>query len=354
MCANVKTCTDTTRPDPASADSSRGLLVVSFGTTHQQTCRETISAIEAHLAKAIPTRRLYRGWTSRMVIRRLTQRDGTQVDTVEEALDRMTSEGITDVLVVPTHLIPGGENDKMMQILREKRPLFSAMAVSRPLLGRPSDLIDLAGVIRQELLSPCAGTAGSAVEGTGADVAGPAGSAVEGTGADVAGPAEGAVEGTGADVTGTAEGAAEAAPALVLMGHGSAVRPEANRIYEELEEVFREADCPQVFIGTVEGSPDLEAVLAKLIAWRRTGAAASDEEAGSDAAAPRVLLAPLMIVAGDHAINDMAGDEPDSWSSRIAAEGFGPEPILRGLGSYAGVQDMFAAHAVEAEPVEQE
>lgn len=324
MCANVKTCTDTTRPDPASADSSRGLLVVSFGTTHQQTCRETISAIEAHLAKAIPTRRLYRGWTSRMVIRRLTQRDGTQVDTVEEALDRMTSEGITDVLVVPTHLIPGGENDKMMQILREKRPLFSAMAVSRPLLGRPSDLIDLAGVIRQELLSPCAGTAG------------------------------GAVEGTGADVTGTAEGAAEAAPALVLMGHGSAVRPEANRIYEELEEVFREAGCPQVFIGTVEGSPDLEAVLAKLIAWRRTGAAASDEEAGSDAAAPRVLLAPLMIVAGDHAINDMAGDEPDSWSSRIAAEGFGPEPILRGLGSYAGVQDMFAAHAVEAEPVEQE
>ena len=339
MCANVKTCTDTTRPDPASADSSRGLLVVSFGTTHQQTCRETISAIEAHLAKAIPTRRLYRGWTSRMVIRRLTQRDGTQVDTVEEALDRMTSEGITDVLVVPTHLIPGGENDKMMQILREKRPLFSAMAVSRPLLGRPSDLIDLAGVIRQELLSPCAGTAGSAVEGTGADVAG---------------PAEGAVEGTGADVTGTAEGAAEAAPALVLMGHGSAVRPEANRIYEELEEVFREAGCPQVFIGTVEGSPDLEAVLAKLIAWRRTGAAASDEEAGSDAAAPRVLLAPLMIVAGDHAINDMAGDEPDSWSSRIAAEGFGPEPILRGLGSYVGVQDMFAAHAVEAEPVEQE
>ena len=281
MCANVKTCRDNL--GPAETPAGRGLLVVSFGTSHRQTCDETIGAIEAALAKAIPDRALYRAWTSGRIIRRLRERDGVCIDTMEEALERMASDGIADVLAVPTHMIAGAEYDKVLTALTEKRDRFRQLAVSRPLLDSPSDLQALSGILVREHL--------------------PAG-------------------------------------ALVLMGHGSAERREANEVYVQLEEAFRERGCENAFVGTVEGEPCLAEVLGKLDCRSR--------EQGNPRPDRPVILAPLMIVAGDHALKDMTGAEPASWQNRLTAAGWTVRPVLRGLGAYRGVQDMFIEHARNA------
>lgn len=299
--------------------SEKGLLAVSFGTTHRTTCEETIGAIENALAEVYPERKLYRGWTSRMIIRRLRERDGIHCDTVEEALDRMKADGVKDVLVVPTHMIGGQENDKMKEILRAKAEDFEEMKLSRPLLAEEADLEELARILAEELIAE----SGGAEKGAG--------------------------------------------PALLLMGHGSADKPEVNRVYSRLEEIFHRQGCRRIFVAAVEGSPSLEEAMEKLEASFGPAGDGRTEESGSGPAGDGkpeesdgeelrgdrgVLLAPLMIVAGDHAVRDMAGDDEDSWKSRLAAGGWEPRPLLRGLGSYAGVQQMFIRHAGEARPMD--
>lgn len=311
----------------------KALLVVSFGTSHRETRDETIGAIESYLAKAMPHRKLYRAWTSRFIIKKLKERDGIEIDTVDRAIDRMIDDGIKDLLIVPTHMIGGSENQKMMTMIRERLAEshrecgsvaetsghegseagpFDRVRVSRPLLDTPEDLSALVETVAGELLA-------------------------------------------GPEKTGNELPAGGPEKTLVLMGHGSGDRPEANEIYVRLEEEFHRQGYPNVLVGTVEGEPGLEQVLEKI---------KSDE----------VMIAPLMIVAGDHAVNDMAGDDPSSWKNRIAAgrnsdfgaetpvsrrgsvdeEGTGTDPrtvipVLRGLGSYPGVQAMFLEHAMAAE-----
>ena len=347
--------------------TDKGLLVVSFGTTHGDTCKETIGAIEAHLAKAMPDRRLYRGWTSSFIIRKLRERDGIEIDTVGEALDRMASEGVRDLLVVPTHLLPGAEYDKVMASLEVSDAAldrsdavdrtFEKIVVSGPLLDTGEDLKRLTEVIASELLRP------------------------------------------------STHAPARGSDALVLMGHGSADKPEVNEIYIRLEEEFRRTGHDNVFIGTVEGSPSIDEVTRRLKDWIKTKRShlpkrdpelhkqvATDwiDEDGSEMRSEQdsmtVRLAPLMIVAGDHAINDMAGDDSGSWKNRIEealksaasdARASGARvpsvedtntvtpsnaasdvevsvemiPIIRGLGSYTGVQSMFLEKAKSAHPV---
>lgn len=273
---------------------NKGLLVVSFGTTHKDTCEETIGAIEEHLAKAMPARSLYRAWTSRFIIKKLRERDGIKIDTVEEALERISAEGIEDVLVVPTHMLAGAEYDKVEAAVKSLSEADhpERIATSRPLLDGDGDLKRLAEVIAGELLS-----------------------------------------------------ADDPRTALVLMGHGSADKPEVNEIYVRLEKEFHKAGHTNVFVGTVEGEPCIDTVIDKV---------------RSIDPLERVLLAPLMIVAGDHAVRDMAGEDPDSWKNQITAAystatadaeyaSIEVIPILRGLGSYAGVRDMFVEHAALAD-----
>ena len=264
-----------------SGDGKKGLMVVSFGTTHGKTCEETIGAIEAHLAKAMPDRKLYRAWTSGMIIRRLKERDGICVDSVDEALERMKGEGVRDLLVAATHMIAGSETEKLRAVLETRREEFETISLSRPLLGSDEDVLELAKVIAREHPLDEAG--------------------------------------------------------LVLMGHGSSERPEANRVYVELEKRFRTLGYENVFVGTVEGRPDLEDVAAKI------------REGHSLPAGGRMLLAPLMIVAGDHALNDMAGDGEDSWKNILAGEGVKVETVMKGLGSYPGVWKMFEEHGKNAD-----
>ena len=268
----------------------KALLVVSFGTTHEETRARTIDAIEDHLAKAFPDRKLYRGWTSRMIVKRLREQ-GVSVDTLEEALERMRADGIRDMLVQPTHMIPGAENDRMLSALEESADGFEQILAGQPLLSTEEDREHLARALAEELLSG---------------------------------------------------GPAEACKALVLMGHGSANKPEANRIYEEMQQTFQCLGYGNVFVATVEGTPALEDVLAAM------EQAVKDEGLQRGIPEPKVVLAPLMIVAGDHAKNDMAGPEEDSWKNRLETAGFAVKPVLRGLGEYPAVREMLARHAREA------
>lgn len=304
----------------------RALLVVSFGTTHEETRRLTIDAIESHLAEAFPDRKLYRGWTSRMIVKRLRER-GEQVDTLEEALERMREDGMTDILVQPTHMIPGAENDRMAAALdaaagiaskakeetnpdgvsggiSDKAPGepsggFERIAAGQPLLSSQEDMEQLARMLAEELL----GASG------------------------------------------------DEKSVLVLMGHGSAKKPEANRIYAEMEQAFRRIGRDDVFVATVEGTPTLEDVMTALEAGKKSATAQNYAAASGADKASAVILAPLMIVAGDHAKNDMAGPEEDSWKSRFEAAGYQVKAVLRGLGEYPAVQEMLAEHARRAETI---
>ena len=277
----------------------KALLVVSFGTTHEETRAVTIDAIESDLAQAFPDRKLYRGWTSGMILRILEKRTGSTFDSVEEALERMAAEGMTDVLVQPTHIITGGENDRMMDLVMRFRDRFERIEAGQPLLTGAEDLTRLAQILAEELLGE------------------------------------------------EAAGGSPSERILVLMGHGSADKPEANQVYCDLEQTFRDLGYDNVYVATVEGTPTLEDVLAKL-AGREHGKLGEHGEHGTTKTAPMVVLAPLMIVAGDHAKNDMAGDGEDSWKNRFEVAGFRTIPILRGLGEYPAVREMIAQHAQKA------
>ena len=264
----------------------RALLAVSFGTTHEEMRRASIGAIEEDLAKAFPDRKLYRGWTSRMIVRRLREK-GVSIDSLEDALERMQEDGMKDILVQPTHIIRGAENDRMLRVLKDFSAAFEKIAAGEPLLSSDEDLEQLAEILAEELLSDSAG---------------------------------------------------DEKRFLVLMGHGSGNKEEANRIYRDMQDAFSRLGYDNVLVGTVEGKPDLSDVLTSL------------QQAGEPGS--RVVLAPMMTVAGDHAKNDMASDGPDSWKSRIEACGFKAVPVLKGLGEYPGVRKMFCRHARNAEAAE--
>lgn len=250
----------------------KALLVVSFGTTHAETRRRTIDAIEADLAAAFPDRRLYRGWTSGFIVKRMRGR-GVEIETVEEALQRMQEDGIRDLLVQPTHMIPGAENDRMLSALAGCADRFGQIRVGQPLLESAEDREQLAKILEEEY-KPGQETA------------------------------------------------------LLLMGHGSAKKADSNCLYAEMELAFRRIRCGNAFVATVEGVPRLEDVMREIPGDIR-----------------KVILAPLMIVAGDHAKNDMTGPGNDSWQSRLQTAGFEVETVLRGLGEYTGVQEMLVQHA---------
>ena len=265
----------------------KAILVVSFGTTYEETRKVTIDAIEAHLAEAFPDRVLYRGWTSRMIVRKLREQ-GTSFDTLEEAVSRMRDDGVQDVLVQPTHIISGAENDRMLQVLQEHEGEFRRITVGRPLLDTPEDRRELAEILTETILPQ----------------------------AEAGDPDR-----------------------LILMGHGSAKKPEVNRIYPLMQQAFRENGREDVLVGTVEGTPQFADVLEQL--------------GQPQDSAQRIFLAPMMIVAGDHARNDMAGEDPDSWKSMLEAKGFKVIPRLQGLGEYPGVREMICRHAKEAEPMKE-
>lgn len=257
---------------PVNKNKKKAILAVSFGTSHDDTRKVTIDAIEDDMRKAFPDYPVYRAWTSKMIIRKLKSRDNLHIMNVKEAMEQMRADGITDVLVQPTHVINGIENDLMKEDALSFRDSFQSISFGAPLLTTEEDSSRVIEVLGKEFswLKPD--------------------------------------------------------QALVFMGHGTT--HFSNSIYAALDYTFKDKGYPNIFLGTVEAYPSMES-LKRMI----------------DAYHPReVILAPFMIVAGDHAKNDMAGDDPESWYCKFKEAGYEVTPVMKGLGEYKGIRDIFIDH----------
>ncbi len=256
--------------------AKKAILVVSFGTSVNATREKTIDRIEADIQKSMPDRAFYRAWTSGMIIRKIEKRDGVHINTVEEAMEQMLSDGITDVIVQPTHVIRGIEYDQLKETVLEKGKEFEQVRIGTPLLTTSEDADAVLQAVMAEI------------------------------------------------------GAIGKEETVVFMGHGTP--HDINSIYTELDQRLKELGYPQAFMGTVEAEPTLDTLLEKVKTLQ----------------VKRVILAPFMVVAGDHAMNDMAGDEDDSWKSTFEKAGYEVECILKGLGEYPAVRQIYVKHALEA------
>lgn len=254
----------------------KGLLVVSFGTSVNETREKTIDAIETDLKNAFPEYALYRAWTSGMIIRKLKKRDKIQIDTVSEAMERMLADGIRQVVVQPTHVINGIENDQMIADVRMYEDRLEDLRFGTPLLTSEEDSAAVIEAVMEEF----------------------------------------------SDL--------KKEEALVFMGHGTT--HYANSIYAALDYKFKDMGYENVFLGTVEAYPSME-TLMKLV--RAHGA-------------KQVTLAPFMVVAGDHARNDMSGEDDSSWRRRFEAAGFPVNCVLKGLGEYKGIRRIYTRHVQDA------
>lgn len=248
----------------------KGILVVSFGTSHEDTRKKTIDVIENEIDKAFPEYAIYRAYTSKMIIKKLKGL-GESIFNVSEALEQMKADGITEVFVQPTHIINGVENDLMIEDVKAKEALFNRIEIGAPLLNEVEDYKTLVeAVMENETL--------------------------------------------------------RSDEMLILMGHGSS--HYANSAYPALAYVFKDLGYENVVLGTVEGYPTFREMKKQLDASGKK----------------KAILLPLMIVAGDHAKNDMAGDEEDSWKTMLEEDGYEVSYKLQGLGELARVQELFIEH----------
>lgn len=258
--------------------NKEAILVVSFGTSYNDSREITIGAIENAIADAFPEIEVRRAFTSQIIIDKLKERDGLEIDNVEEALARAADDGIGTLIVQPTHLMNGYEYTDLSDALKEYSGQFKKTVLADPLLT--TDL-DFEAVIQAVTEATAAYDDGST--------------------------------------------------AICFMGHGT--EAESNSVYGKMQEMLTAAGYENYYIGTVEAEPSLEDVLRKVKA---------------NEAYQRVVLQPLMVVAGDHANNDMAGEEEDSWKSVFEAEGYKVECILEGLGQIRAVQDLYVEHVKRA------
>ena len=257
--------------------TDKAILVVSFGTSYEASRKATIEKIEQDIRNAFQDHRIYRAWTSKFIISILKKRDNYTVPTVKEALEQMITDGIREVVVQPTHILDGIENNIMKEEVLSYKKSFDKIAFGTPLLACPADEQQAIKAVISEFPS------------------------------------------------------LKETEALVLMGHGTT--HQINAAYTKLNEEFKTAGHFNVFIGTVEADPTIQDLVQKVTAFNPS----------------RIYVTPFMIVAGDHAHNDMAGDSPDSWVSQFQNAGFEVCPILKGLGEYPGIRKIFTDHVRAAE-----
>ncbi len=262
----------------AQDNGKAAVLVVSFGTSYNDSREATIGAIESAIAKALPDYEVRRAFTSQIIIDKLKERDGLAIDNVEEALDRAAADGIKTLVVQPTHLMDGYEYTDLADALKDYEDKFDRVVLAKPLLASDEDF--------DAVISAVTGKTASYDDGE---------------------------------------------TAICFMGHGT--EADSNAIYAKMQEKLTAAGYENYYIGTVEAAPSLENVIAAI---------------NSKGTYKRVVLEPLMVVAGDHANNDMAGDEDDSWKTLIGNEGYEVECILEGLGQIPAVQDIYVAHTKAA------
>ena len=275
------------------------LLVVSFGTSFNDSRAKDIGAIEKALQAAYPDWSVRRAFTAQIIINHVQARDGEKIDNMKQALDRAVANGVKNLVVQPTHLMHGAEYDELAEAIEQYADKFETVSIAEPLLGEVgSD----ATVINADKEVVAKAVTAAAVEDAGFE---------------------------------SLEAAAEQGTAFVFMGHGTSHTAKIS--YSQMQTQMNQLGYTNVFIGTVEGEPEETACEAVIEAVKAAGY-------------KKVILRPLMVVAGDHANNDMAGEDDDSWLSLFtAANAF--ESIdcqIAGLGRISALQDLYVAHTAAA------
>ena len=270
---------DASLDDPRNADNigDNELLVLSFGTSFNDSRRLNIGAIERDLETAFPDYSVRRGFTANIVIDHIQNRDGVKIDDVDEAMNRAVDNNVKNLVIQPTHLMNGLEYQELEEQVAQYADAFDKIAIGKPLLTSEDDFKR----VEQALV----------------------------------------------DWTSEYD---DGETAICFMGHGT--EAESNEVYQKMQDLLTADGHDNYFVGTVEASPSLEDVLAQV-------------KAGSY---KRVVLEPLMVVAGDHANNDMAGEEEDSWKTTFEDAGYEVTCLLRGLGENEAIRQIYVEHAQAA------
>ena len=292
---------DAAKDDARNADEigENELLVVSFGTSYNDSRVEDIKGIEDALQEAYPDWAVRRAFTAQIIINHVQARDGEVIDNMQQALDRAVDNGVKNLVVQPTHLMHGAEYDEMTEAIDGYKDKFESVAIAEPMLG---EVGEDATVINDDKKAVAQAITDEACKEAGYD---------------------------------SMEAAAEDGTAFVFMGHGTS--HTANVTYDQMQSQMDDLGLTNAFIGTVEGKPEdteCQAVIAKV----------------KDAGFKKVVLRPLMVVAGDHANNDMAGDDDDSWKSQFNASGAfdSVDCQIAGLGRIEAVEDLYVEHTKAA------
>lgn len=262
----------------AIENTEQAILVVSFGTSYNDSRDLTIGAIEQAIEEAYPEYDIRRAFTSQIIIDILEERDGLKIDNVEEALDRAAADGVKELTVQPTHLMNGYEYQDLAKALTEYIDKFEKIILAEPLLTGEADFEAVAKAVTEKTASYDDGET-----------------------------------------------------AICFMGHGTAA--DSNAVYAKLQETLTKAGYENYYIGTVEAAPGIDDIITLL------------KEKGTY---KKAVLQPLMVVSGDHASNDMAGEEEDSWKTTLEKAGYEVECVLEGLGQIPAIQDIYVAHIKQA------
>ena len=254
------------------------ILVISFGTSYQDTRKKTLDAIEKELKEEFSEYDFRRAYTSPTIIRILKERDGMIVDSVKEALEQLWRDGYRVVLAQSTHVIHGFEYDRMMEVLNQYQEKFEQLVYGEALLTEEEDYQDAVRILGREL-----------------------------------------------------ENYRRRGTDLIFLGHGT--EHIANASYSRLQEKFWQEGYLDCLVGTVEAS-ELAEQVEVLVKKRHSH---------------RVVLVPFLVVAGEHVCRDIAGEQENSWKSRFLRNGYQVECVLKGLGEYKGIRQMYIRHAREAE-----
>ena len=292
---------DASKDDPRNQDEigENELLVVSFGTSFNDSRAEDVKGIEDALAEAYPDWSVRRAFTAQIIINHVEARDDEVIDNMQQALDRAVENGVKNLVVQPTHLMHGAEYDEMTEAINGYKDKFESVAIAEPMLG---EVGDDATVINDDKKAVAQAITDEACKEAGFD---------------------------------SMDAAAEAGTAFVFMGHGTS--HTANITYDQMQTQMENLGFKNAFIGTVEGEPE-DTACDKVI------------EKVKEAGYKNVVLRPLMVVAGDHANNDMAGDDEDSWKIQFVASGnFDKVDCqIEGLGRIEAVEKLYVEHTKAA------
>ena len=291
---------DASKDDPRNQDEigDNEILVVSFGTSFNDSRVSDIKGIEDAIAEAYPDWSVRRAFTSQIIINHVLARDGEVIDNMDQALERAVNNGVKNLIVQPTHLMHGAEYDDLMKSVEAYSDRFETVKVAEPLLG---EVGNDATVINEDKEKVAEAITAEAVKDAGYD---------------------------------SLDAAKENDVSFVFMGHGTSHTAKVS--YSQMQTQMGALGYDNVFVGTVEGEPEETSCEAVIEAVQKAGY-------------KKVILRPLMVVAGDHANNDMAGEEEDSWISMFRASGNfdSVDAQISGLGEIDAIQQLYVAHIAD-------